>query len=212
MIGKEASVMRKMLFACDCTERFIWLDLPGKLTITAAIAERFCRALARLNQQGAGPVFVYLSGRGGGDFYACLKMIHAIEASNAPVFVVAFGVLRSGTFLITQAARACYAVADTRLQFHHATDFYMKGRSDAWGMSQTGYWRKMELLRLIDATQVFIFTRRGRPVSSVFRAFEREEKLTVRRALALHLVDSTYCRKEFVHMRALARAHATKKQ
>ena len=202
--------MRKMLFACDRTERFIWLELPNGIPITPPIAERFCRALARLNQETSSPVFIYLSGRGGGDFFACLKMVHAIEASASPVYAVAFGMLRSGSFFITQASRACYTITGARFQFHHATDFFVKGRKDEWGMSQRTYWRKMEMLRLIDAMQVLLFTRRGRSIGAVVRAFEREEKLTVKKARALHLVDGAYSRKEFAKMRALALACARK--
>jgi hypothetical protein len=201
--------MQNVLFACNRAERFIWIELSKGAPITPSIAERFRRALERLNRESSAPVFVYLSGRGGGDFYACLKMAHAVESSASPVIVVAFKMLRSGCFFLTQVARECYAVAGAKFQFHHATDYFVKGRSDSWGMSQRTYWQKMETLRLIDAVQLLLLTRRARPISTIVRLFEREDVLNVSRARALRLVDGLYNGKEFVRIRALAHAGTT---
>lgn len=190
MTGKGIWKRPKIILVADYKRRFIWLE--GERPLTSSLAEGVVKILNKLNKISHKPVIFYIKGVGG-DMYAFTKIAHMIENLESPVAFVAFDFVRSGCFWITQCGDACSAVAGTKFTFHHAVHHW-SGKTE---MSQDDYLKGFDRLKLIDAVQFWLFTRRGSPVKAILRLFEREATIFVKEAIKLKLVVGVYNKDSF---------------
>ncbi|MBI2048970.1 MAG: ATP-dependent Clp protease proteolytic subunit [Parcubacteria group bacterium] len=161
-----------------------WLYVQGE--ITPATATNFEKQLRALAKEGSAPIVVFLNSRGG-DVYACLKMYHLImnlREKQTPVYTAGVNIVQSGAFFILQAGTRRFAMETTTFMFHCAVRHYAESMNTARLMEE------FQDLAIIDAMQLVIYTKRGRPIRKVKELFSRDETLTAEQARALHLVDA----------------------
>jgi len=183
----------KKLLVVDYRERIVWLD--GE--ITARIAERFRVIMAKLNKKRCSPIGIYVRGPGG-NIFACLEMMDEIERSDSPVFGVGHGYLKSGSFLLIQAAIRRLAVAGTKFTFHKAEDHSsIYKNTDSIRYTQDYYRERLENLKLIDAVQLRWFLRRSRRSEKVIDLFQEEATVGIKQAQELGVLDNYFKEKEF---------------
>jgi len=168
--------------------------------ITNITATNFEQALKKIIlDKKRKPIVVFINSRGG-DCFACLKIYHLIEEkSETPIFTVAFELARSGAFFITEAGRRRFAASRTEFKFHR-TDNKNHRR-----MNAIDHLQEADVLMLIDAQQLHIFCRRGRPTKEIFDLFRREATLNEKKALKLKLIDGIVkkCSFRCMHQRVL---------
>ena len=191
MAGKKIGERPKIILVADYEGRFIWYE--GGNAITFSLAVGIIRILKKLNELSHKPITFYISGVGG-DAYAFIKLAHMIEKIESPVTFVAFGSVCSGCFWITQCGNACFAVASAKFMFHRAVVYCRSGKTN---MSQRDFFDGLKQLMLIDAVQFWIFTRRGSPVKTILKLFEREATISVQKAIELNLVSEVYDNNDF---------------
>jgi ATP-dependent protease ClpP protease subunit len=185
----------------NAERRVMWLQ--GTITNQTAFA--FESVLKKLNRDNHKDLTLFISGEGG-DFYACLKIIHLINSSPSKFVIIAFDKVRSGCFFLTQAEKCKkrLAVPGTKFVFHHAVDTYVKSKlAKAIVMSQFDYEAGRRKLQAIDAVQVLLFSQKGKPIKRIFELFEKEAALSVRTALNLGLIDGTFSGTNFLRCKEL---------
>lgn len=204
-MADESSLKRPdMILVADYKERFIWFE--GKNLLVPSLAAGIISILNRLNKLSNEPIFFYISGIGG-DVLAFLKIANAIEKIKSPVIFVAFKLVRSGCFMITQCGKTCFAVAGTKLIFHRSIHSWS---GDIY-MSQKDYLTCLRNLMLIDAVQFMIFSKRGSPIKTLLGLFEQEAILSVEKAIGLNLVAGVYEKKDFYKHKRIAKKLIQKK-
>ena len=183
----------KQLLVVDYQERVVWLD--GE--ITAKTAKIFRAIMTKLNKKRCSPIGIYVRGPGG-NIFACLEMMDEIDRSSSPVFCVGHGYLRSGSFLLIQAAARRLAVAKTRFTFHKAGDhssIYKNVSSVKY--TQAYYQDRLEKLRLIDAVQLRWFLKRSKQAEKLMGSFHKEATIGIKQAQELGVLDNYFKDKEF---------------
>lgn len=180
-------------------DRIIWFR--GKISSRTAFV--FNSILGKLNSLNHGDIIFLICGEGG-DFYACLKILHLINFSPSRFVVIAFEKVRSGCFFLTQAdgCRVRMAVSNTKFIFHQAVDIYLRQDLKKVELSQKYYEESRNRLQQIDAVQLLLFSKRGRPVSKIFDLFNREARLETRLALKLNLIDRVVSREQFLQYKS----------
>ncbi|PIR42118.1 MAG: hypothetical protein COV30_00255 [Candidatus Yanofskybacteria bacterium CG10_big_fil_rev_8_21_14_0_10_37_15] len=185
MNKKTVKTRPELILVTDYKERFIWFEC-GR-SFTHSLAEGIIKILNKLDKDSCQPIIFYIKGIGG-DFYAFVKLAHAIERLKSSVVFIAFDFVKSGCFLITQSGKKCLAMADTKFTFHQAVDFLPKNEI----MSQKKYLEGYSRLKQVDSLQFWIFTRKGTPVRLISDLFEQEATISTQEAIKLGLVENVY--------------------
>lgn len=91
----------------------------------------------------------------------------------------------------------------TQFLFHHATDYFCGEKLRDHKLSQLDYRQLMDNLKQIDAMQLLFFTKRGRPIKTIFELFGKEASLNVAKAERIKLVQGVFSIQEFKRIRAM---------
>lgn len=184
----------KTVFLVNYKRNFIWLD--G--SITPKVALMFQKALARLNDKAPSYIIFYIRGVGG-DPYSAFSMMGDIANSRAPVSVVAHDYVRSGCFLITQAADYRLALKGTKFTFHSAEfDLSEYESAKVKAMTQEEVYGAMHSLRLIDGVQLAWFLKKGRPIKHIISLLLKDATISLGTAKRLKLMDDYYREEDFM--------------
>lgn len=161
-----------------------WIYLQGE--ITAATATNFEKHLVAFAKEKSGPITVFLESSGG-DTFACLKIYHLIMAyreKNLLVHTAGRGAVKSGAFFILQAGARRFAAETATFMFHRSARTYKDERMNSSDLAE-----EVNFLNKIDAMQLIIYTKRGRPIRKIEELFSRDATISARQAQKLKLVD-----------------------
>lgn len=155
--------------------------------ITAITATNFEKHLSALAKEKSDPITVFLESPGG-DVFACLKiyqLIMNLREKKAPVHTAGFGAVESGAFFILQAGARRFATETTTFMFHRSARTYADERMNSSKLAE-----EANSLARIDAMQLLIYAKRGRPIRKIEELFSRDATITARQAQKLKLVDT----------------------
>lgn len=169
----------------DHVNRFIWLDVSKPFDRPMAL--EVIEILKKLDGESKNKITFYIRGVGG-DMYAFTELGHAVDELKSWIEFVPFGFVRSGCFWITQWGDDCFAVEGTQMIFHRASISF--GRNTR--MSQVECLKNLDLLKLVDAFQLWSFTRRGHPIKDIVKLLQEEATISTNQAINLRLVSGIY--------------------
>jgi ATP-dependent protease ClpP protease subunit len=161
-------------------ERVIYFN--GELKNIAAL--NIERAVRKAEKDKTAPLYFIINSRGG-DYYAGLKIKVALENSGLRVITVVFGQAFSGGMFLSQIGKKRLITERSHLRFHMACHILEKETS----VNASELLSRAQELLTIDAMQLYVFTRRGRPIKKIFRLFREDAGLNAREAIKLNLAD-----------------------
>jgi ATP-dependent protease ClpP protease subunit len=162
------------------SERVIFLNSQ----LSSIVAFHIEKAFSELRSENNASVYFIINSRGG-DYYAALKIKSAIENSGLDVIIVVYGLALSGGMFLSQLCGNRLITAKSKLNFHMACHSFEK---DVQFNAKELLAKAQELLT-IDAMQLDVFTKRGRPIKEIFRLFREDALLGSRKAKKLKLVN-----------------------
>lgn len=91
--------------------------------IGSAVAMNVIRSLAEIKATASGKTAYLIIDSTGGDFYASMKIFHALQSCALGVVTVAFGSAGSGALIVLQGGDVRLATAKSLLRFHNTRHF-----------------------------------------------------------------------------------------
>ncbi len=175
---------------CDIEQRFIFLK-GDILPITQTLIENSLKRLRDIDSKKE--INFYITGTGG-DSHASMRIHQFIRQANVGVNTICVDLVKSGSFLISQAGKKRFATKETDFGFHMAKDT-RDGVGEAMKECDLNAKKHLEMahnLLLLDAMQLFILGERGRPFSEIKKLLSKNAVISVPKALELNLIDGVF--------------------
>ncbi|MDO8495149.1 MAG: ATP-dependent Clp protease proteolytic subunit [bacterium] len=192
----------------DVKNRTIYLK--GQITaITPVLIKKAIMAIEPSPENCTKPIFFFITCTGG-DFVAALTIWQTLDPYYTYLVTVAVDKAVSAGMTITQLGKYRFATSGTKFLIHSGT----KSLSKDTPLNKGQLLDMFKELATIDANQLTLLSRHGRPISTIRAMIEGESGFRTKYAITLKLIDGVFEESDpdKIRKRFLAAYHKAKKK